>query len=325
MDFWEQFHAVRRARLPIDSGLEALLRQVYQRERARHDARWRPHVHKRLPVSTIRFYNQTFAEVQDIANAVLRSRRVSAGVRRAANEAYGYRLGSRATLGELMAVDVFADKTLGFDVRPDFALAGLKRSEMPALVTSTQHFFLHRPQNTEQLFLHECIVGFLGNGLQNRGLIPSRAELPMAPMDYWVMPAYTIRLLAAWVGVSEAELVALHFQDNATAKRVLPRATQDVLLVAATLYLYLDTYSLLAPKAKAPALLLSSLFSFFVIPSIERFMEAPGLRLRRGAGRFIDTLFYGAFFGADRATRNDTDIARALTGLVDALWVSGRR
>ncbi len=327
-DFWHRFQTLRRSQLPIESNLYELLGAFYERERDRFHTRWQRHLNRRLPSSTIRFYNRAFADVQSIANATLQSRRVPASLRRRANDAYAFRLRARATLGELLMTDVFAPHTLGIDIPPDLALAGITRSQQERLWEATHHFFLHRPQQTEILFLHECIVGSLGNRIHCAGTMPSRGELPLAPTNYWVMPAYAVHLLAEFVGASEAEIISLHFADNESAKRVLPLASQELMLVSAHLYWYLDLYVRLASGDKPPAALLTLLFSFFVIPSLERLIEQPRQALRRHAGRLVDRQFFGHVFNRERREReqiNHADLAALLMKFVDELWVPTKR
>lgn len=323
IDFWQKYHQVRREQMPGAQNLYKSMDEMYRHLREGFQLRWGAHMDKRIPDASIKTYNRLFASSHRQVARLLENHRVPLRSRRLADLAYGVRLKRGDTLRDLLKLDVFGEKTVNQDIHPDFVFGDLRAEweRNPILASDTNHFFFHRPQRTEHIFLHEIIVGFLLNEIEE-DFIYTRHDLPLDSGNYPSSAAYALTRLAKLLEMNHGQVVALHFEDSKTLNRVLPKFVKDLMLAASHTYWFLDFYSKWANK-HVPADLLRYVYSFFVVPSLEREMEEGDLHLRRDAGRYIENVFattilkdypnYGEGI-------SDAEVVRSLFILVENLW-----
>jgi hypothetical protein len=323
IDFWQKYHDIRRKQMPGAQILYASMDDMYRRMRESFHRHWGPHMDKRIPDSSIKAYNGLFASSHKQVARLLQTHRVPLRSRRLADLAYGVRLKRGDTLRDLLKLDVFGEKTVNQDIHPDFVFGNLRAQweKNPVLVSDTNHFFFHRPQRTEHIFLHEIIVGFLLNEVE-QDFIYTRHDLPLDSNDYPPYAAYALTRLAKLLKMNHGQVVALHFEDSATVNRILPKFVKDLMLAASHIYWFLDLYSKWSNK-HVPADLLRYVYNFFVVPCLERQMEEGALRLRRDAGRYVEGVFVATIlkgFPNYGEGVSDSEVVRALFILVENLW-----
>lgn len=324
IDFWQKYHALRREQMPGAQELYRSMDDMYRLMRENFQNRWGAHMDKSIPEASIKTYNKLFASSHKQVARLLESHRVPARSRRLADLAYGVRLQKGDTLRDLLKLDIFGEKTVNQDIHPEYVFGDLRAAwdRHPILASDTNHFFFHRPQRTEHIFLHEIIVGFLLNETE-AGFIYTRHDLPLDSGNYPSSAAYTLTRLAKFLGMNHGQVVALHFEDSETLNRILPKFLKDLMLAASHIYWFLDFYSKWSKK-NVPADLLRYVYSFFVVPSLEREMAEGGLRLRKDAGRYIENNFVSTIlkdlpnYGEGVS---DAEVVRSLFILVENLWL----
>ncbi len=276
-----------------------------------------------LPLKTIRYFNEIYSEVHNSVRGLLRNKRISKSRLQHMEETYSFRLKKGDRLIDLIETDVFYNFTESLDIHVPEALTGeLSTHKDPNLTRkpTLYHYFLHRAQRTEFLFLHEMIVGYLGNRLLKKGFIPQRGELLVFTEDYWTLPAYVVRALARTLKISEAELVSYHFAENDEVKNKLEGFFSDLLLTSAHIYSYLDRYAKNSKVPRLPVLLLSLITAFYFIPALEKYDQGVRMRLKKGAGQYIDRKFQLEIF-KNSYRPNDIDITRILLELQNEVWI----
>lgn len=282
--FWELFHEARRNRLPAASDVYEQSARMYAEKRNVFYSNANPFLEKPVHPSYVIFYNKLYSQVQDVVANVLKG--ASPDIQERARKTFAFRLSDNATVSDLLATDVFRDKTVSMDV-PVEASVNLMQKEAEEnfiFLLNAYHLALHWPQRTEFLFLHELIVGYLGNLIQHGGELPERGAAITDAKSYWPVPAYMVRELALYLQRPEAELVALHFQSNAEVKNALPENILELFLISAHLTFYVD---LLFP-ARGAANGLTTIYTSFFYPTLKKFSANPKLRLRTDAGNFTD-------------------------------------
>lgn len=285
------------------------------------------YLHKPLPPSSLRFYNDAFKKVDRTVQKLLRKYNLSSRSLELAKSAYGVRVGKGATFGDLLKMDVFQLKTYNQDLLPDDAFGGFRRRERQLSASFlAYHFFLHRPQRTEHILFHEIVVGYLVHAITG-GRQSLRHELPLkSPEGYLSIVNYLVERLAKLNHLSPGQLVALHLEDRKTVNAILSPCTKELMLAGAELYWYLDFFARWARKY-SPADALEFIYNFFLLPFVERELDEPGWRLRSDASRRIDeafnaTLFkhypnYGKGFG-------DPEVARTVCKCFEVVWYRPR-
>ena len=245
-------------------------------------------------------------------------------MRRRADEFYGVQLTESSTLRDLLALDIFGKITINQDIHPENVFKGVTNPRLVdhAIKSDSHHFFFHRPQQTEFIFLHEIIVGYLLNRVENEGQIPPRPQMKLGSRDYAAASGYTLNVLAHYLKLSEGQVVALHLQTSEEVSKALPRFAQELMTISSHIYRFMDLFSKLS-SAHSPADLLRYTYLTFIVPSLERAMDEGDLRLRSGASKFVEATFYDRIISAQRGgvgARNEADLIQTLFYLADALW-----
>jgi hypothetical protein len=324
-DFLNKFFQLRKTKFPTGTNLYDLLAEFYEGERARFHIYWHKKYNISLPKATRQFYNKRFAEISRLVKSVLRGTLIPKEFKDRAEAIYGYQLPAEAKLKDLLETDVYAAITSPLDIMVPKVLRGIstkdKKYRRDCLLT--YHYFLHSPQQTESIFLHEIIVGYLGNLLQNKGKIPERGVLPPQPDDYWTLPAYAVEKLAKLLDCRARDIVALHFVDSEYLRTALPPLIHGLMLVCADIYWHIDYFMKQCTYLSwDPSEVLNTITYYFLIPSLERFESTKNLHLHRNAGRIIETQMANRIL-LPKGGRNPNlaDTVMALVDLVDQLWV----
>ncbi len=323
-EFWDKYVLLRRRRMPVDSDIHEFLARHYARSRKQFDRKWSPYFDKKLPKSTVAWYNSLFEEGHAVVRDLFDGVRIEAHARRRADEYYGVRLKKECTLRDLLNLDLFGAITENQDIRPEIVLKGIPDPRKVGRFTKSDshHFFFHRPQRTEFIFLHEIIVGYLLNRVENAGRFPKRAQMSLAIEDYPTASAYTLNLLARYLKIPDTRVVALHFQSSHEVRNALPEFVQDLMLISSHIYWYMDLFSKLG-AAHSPSDLLRFTYLAFVVPSLERALLEGDLRLSTGSSRFVEAEFFTRLLSSERggvASRNDSDIVRSLFYFAESIW-----
>jgi hypothetical protein len=229
------------------------------------------------------------------------------------------------TLGEAMALDSFHGVLPYFDgaalcyLTRDAPLDGEVREGIRATL---QHRFLHGPQRSRHLFLHEMAVGYYLNELESAGERVERCDLRLQPASYAVVPAVFMRALARALRWEEAAFCRLHFCDDERIDSVLPESVQDLMLVAAHLYFYSELRMVYGWKMRNGAVI-EHVIKFFALPALD-LLAANGFRqrLRDDAGTLIDEAFVARIYGdsTPRPVGNEVDLVLVLHDLAARVW-----
>ena len=329
LNFFDKYSALREARLPIKSNIYEVLSRYYACVRREDQTKWRSKLHVKLPKSTISYYNCQFSDVERMLLPLIEKSSIPEISKSKAIAKAQFRLASNSCLEDLLRTDIFGQITTNQDIPVEEALTGISKSLIAdySFRLNTYHFILHGFQNTECLFLHELIVGYLGNIMQNSGKIPSRERLPPSPSVYWTMPAYACSLLASVLRRTPDEIAALHFVDDKVLRDSLPSNILDLMLFSALIYCYLDYYVKSTNSAMNPTLILEILVFYFLNPSLEKIERYPRTKLRKDAGKFTDDClidFLHTVTSKNPTSLSHYDLAILTNRLVDQLWVAPR-
>lgn len=322
--FWDKYLVLRNRQLPVDSEIHEFLENYYASGRQDFEKQWAKKFDRKIPKSSVDWYNDLFKEGHSAVLDVFAGERISKSVRRRADEFYGVKLKNDATLRDLLELDIFGQITINQDIHPENVFRGVSNPRLVdhVIKSDSHHFFFHRPQQTEFIFLHEIIVGYLLNRVENKGRIPDRPQMSLGNRDYATASGYTLNVLARYLKLSEGQVVALHLQTSEQVSKALPRFAQELMTISSHIYWFMDLFSKLS-SAHSPATLLRYTYLTFIVPSLERAMNEGDLRLRSGASKFVEATFYERIISEKRGgvgARNEADLIQTLFHLVDALW-----
>jgi hypothetical protein len=323
--FWHLFHEAREERLPVQSNVYDLLNQIYKEKRVQHEIEIKSALDSEIHPTFVKHYNQIYYTVQNLMRSVLNQTRDSKNALSYAEQIYSFRLAEKATVADLLATDIFGDKTVNLDIPVPLLSApiGEKQRNNFDFLLNTFHYTLHWPQRTEFLFLHELIVGYLGNLIQHDGYLPPRSTKEIISKSYWTIPAYMVRELAFYLNRTEAEVVTLHFETNEGARKLLPQNIQDLLLLSSHITWYIDLENKRTPT-RNEAKLLRLVYSCFFLPSLEKLASNPNAKLRADAGTFTDQIMCHSLLGMGQESHKPLEtkkLVQILLGFADVLWV----
>jgi hypothetical protein len=316
---YAQHEALRCEHFPGGGDYFALLAQTYETAQRHARAQLAPALGSPLSPWGMAQANRWLEEIDRGLHGELQTVAGSPASRERGAALLGRRLDPGATLEELLALDSFHGVLPFFDGP---ALAWLTRTvEIPAeaqteLRDTIRHRVLHGPQRTRYIFFHELAVGHYLELLEQRAPL-ARGHLRLTVDHYAAVPAYCLRVMAQHLGLSVAELAALHFETNEALEARLPPAVRELLALAAHLYFALELLFVYVWKIRNGALI-ERVIQFFVLPSLERLRHEPGLRLRADAGALVaEALTEGLCMEADA---NEVDAVQRLVRLTDAVW-----
>lgn len=319
-DFWSSYLALAENRMKPAPGFYAHLKAHYARRRSAYDHAMRPHLSKRLPASAIRFSNRVLRRVQTMAIAEVATRS-----RDLARAAYAFRLKRGDTGTTLLTIDVFAEITQQQDLPVGRFLRGVRRGATDGwlLEQLMAHSFLHKPQRTSLLFLHELFVGYLLCRLFRRTKSSSKrsrvAEVTFEA-DYLTLADRAVRALARVVGIPVARFVSLHFESDEETTKVVSASLRDLMTSSAHIYFRIETLRIKSGGFIHPAELLALIVEFYVLPTLA-LMERADVRLVTDP----DSVF-SQIFRIKAASRAQVDDPLRFRGfLARALGESARR
>ncbi len=281
-----------------------------------------PFLHGQIPQETIHFVNAAFDSVALATHDVVESKYLDIEAANRARLIYGYRLPMGSTFQLLLETDPYYDDAPYLDevlMRSLLGPTALTPEPLRILQKGAlQHRFLHRPQRTGYMYLHEAIVGYYLRDLSGRAE-PERSELEVTSDTYFEFPSYSLRLFASVFDIEFDQLLATHFMVGSSLEKILPMESRRLLLVADRIYQYLEML-MIYMQGNVGRRVNTDIHNFFLIPMLERYRDARGTHLRADIGDIIDDLFCSTIYGyADETggcqSPHEGDAIRLLTEL----------
>jgi hypothetical protein len=318
--FVEKFYSVREKALPIESNFYTYVRRYHEDMRKTFDQRCKDLVDKELPSGTVEFYNSQFGIVNSVMRPLIEKSSIPNSLKLRAYDIYEFRLAEKSNLGALLESDAFISQTYSMDIPFSDVFGSVEKISK----NDTLHYFAHRAQQTEFLFLHEFFVSYVVNLVVNNGeYIKERSDIPLESDDYISLSTYAFHLMGEILELTPEELIGLHVSDSEYFRKKIPAAIQELSLICSHIFWYFEQYHRLQ-KGRDVTSLLNILTNFLFIPSLEIFGKHRNIRLRADAGKLTDEVLCTRLLApaiSDERPANKIDLVRILVSFLDTFWV----
>lgn len=313
------------SRLPTRSNFFEVLDDDHRMRMLAFDTRWAGHDKARITDRSREFVNECFASAARIVRPSLRSKYVPKSAKARSRSIYAIRLASGATIRDFRNCDIFDGVLPPSDTHVPTLLSedGPRADFRSDLADGFRHMFLHAPQTTSYIFLHEMFVGFFGYRAKYPNLAPPvRGDFRAVETSTWAPPARFVLELAQLLSVEPEDFACLHFCSSHVWERRLPQSVRDLALIASHIYWYLEVALVRMSRAKMTHAV-NLLLNFFCFPTLDRIAAVRDVAMVQRAGRLVDELFVERIFNRNSDQRScDVEAIKILCELERRVWRS---